>query len=163
MTQKKQEITIVLPESVADMPVRIVRGNGSSEIIMKVSSSDDERMPTMDTKPKYAFVWEYCGYRTVALDEIEWIEADGSYSRLHLTGNRSMIISFNLAVIGRNLPQEDFIQIHRSYIVSIRHVDSKIGNSLKVGDKLLTIGRGYRNSFFNRFIFVGVRRHRSGM
>lgn len=34
MSQKKKQITIVLPDCMADMPVRVVRGNECSEIIV---------------------------------------------------------------------------------------------------------------------------------
>lgn len=162
MTQKKREITISLPECVADMPVRVIRKGECSEIIVEISSANEDRMQVETIKPKYAFVWGSCSHHAVALDDIEWIEADGSYSRLHLTGKRSLIISFNLAVVGRKLPKEDFIQIHRSYIVNLRHVKGKIGNSLNINGTFLSIGRGYKEALFSRFLFLHIeRKHES--
>lgn len=69
-----------------------------------------------------------------------------------------MTVSFNLAVIKKELPANDFVQIHRSYVVNLEHVDYMAGNSLKVGDRLLSIGRGYREAFLDRVIFLGVRK-----
>ena len=54
MTQKKQQITIILPESVADMPVRVVRGKNLREIIVDISPEEENRVCLEDGKPKYA-------------------------------------------------------------------------------------------------------------
>lgn len=69
-----------------------------------------------------------------------------------------MVISFNLATIEKELPNVDFLRIHRSYIINLKHVISLIGNSLNIEGKLITIGRGYREKLLDRFIFLGVRR-----
>ncbi len=69
-----------------------------------------------------------------------------------------MLVSFHLAVIEKNLPSNDFVRIHRSYIVNLKHVTSLVGNSLNIHGKLLTIGREYRDSFHNRFVFLGIRK-----
>lgn len=54
MTQKKQQITIILPESVADMPVRVVRGKDQREIIVDIFPEEENRVCLEDGKPKYA-------------------------------------------------------------------------------------------------------------
>lgn len=69
-----------------------------------------------------------------------------------------MVLSFHLAIIEKELPVSDFMRIHRSYIVNLKHVVSLIGNSLNINGKLLTIGREYREHLLERFIFLGVRR-----
>lgn len=158
MSQKKKQITIVLPDCMADMPVRVVRGNECSEIIVDIRPVDECLMPVEREEPKYALVWKHLGYVKVALDEIEWLEADRGYTVLHLTGGRSMIISFNLSVIRRELPPDNFVQIHRSYVINLMHIESMMGNCVKVGDRLLNIGREYKAAFIGRFIFLGVRK-----
>lgn len=45
MSQKKKQITIVLPSGMADMPVRVVRGNECSEIIVDIRPVDECLMP----------------------------------------------------------------------------------------------------------------------
>lgn len=160
MSQKKQ-ITIVLPDCVADMPVRIVRGTECSEIIVDIRSVDENWIQVEREETKYAFVWKHLGYIKVELDEIEWLEADRGYTILHLAGDHNMVVSFNLTQVGKTLPNNDFIQIHRSYIVNLKHVNGKIGNCMKIGDKLLTIGREYRGIVMSHCLILGVRRKKS--
>ena len=40
------------------------------------------------------------------------------------------------------------IRIHRSRIVNLRHVETLVGNSLKIGNELLAIGRSCRGQCF---------------
>lgn len=161
MSQKKKQITIVLPDCMADVPVRVVRGNECSEIIVDIRPVDEYLMPVEREETKYALVWKHVGFVKVALDEIEWLKADRGYTVLYLTGGRSIIVSFNMSQVGKTLPKNDFIQIHRSYIVNLKHVSGKIGNSLQVGDKLLTIGREYREAVMSHFLILGVRSNKS--
>lgn len=161
MSQKKKQITIVLPDCMTNTPVRVVRGNGCSEIIVDIHPVDEHLRPADPEDVKYALIWRNLGYVKVALDEIEWLEADGGYTILHLTGCRDFTVSFNMTQVGKYLPHNDFIQIHRSYIVNLKHVSGKIGNCLKVGDRLLTIGRMYREIVMSRFVIIGVRRDKS--
>lgn len=83
----------------------------------------------------HPFIWRRNDHLKTSVDEIQWIEVAGSYSRIYLTGGRILVISFNLASVRRKLPESDFIRIHRSRIVNLRHVETLVGNSLKIGKK----------------------------
>jgi len=159
--RNKQYIEITLPEELADLPIQIVRGTDCNKLIIGVQDTEDDANGITyadNTEKKDIFIWRKNDYLKVTMDEILWIEADSGYSTVHLTEERSLTISTNLAVIMRILPAEDFIRIHRSYIVSRRNLKYLVGNSVKVGDALLTIGREYREPFLDRFLFLSVRR-----
>lgn len=159
--KKNLHLAILLPERLADLPIRIIRNSHHEQLVFSLRSPDDEALYADRLERKYVFIWRQTDYVKVALDEIVRIKADRSYSDIRLSGGRSMVISFNLAVVEKELPAEDFIRIHRSCIVNLKHVDSLTGNCLKVGDEALTIGREYRERLLDRFIFLGVRRRKS--
>lgn len=156
--KQKILLEITIPESMSDLPVRIVRGPGCKELLLGLTPADAVLDSGKGSEQKYAFIWRQNDYLKVSLDEILWIEADKSYSIIHLTDKREQTVSFNIAVLRSNLPETDFVQIHRSHIINIRHVGGLMGNSLKVGNMWLTIGREYKHAVFDRFIFLGVRR-----
>lgn len=157
--KEKQSLVIILPEELADLPIQIVRSSGQGQQMLFSILPEGEDMGYTDRlEKKYVFVWHQNDYIKVSLDEILWIEADRSYSKIYLSRGRSLVISFNLAIVERKLPETDFMRIHRSYIVNLKHVVSLIGNSLRINDNLLTIGREYRGRLLDRFIFLGVRR-----
>ncbi len=56
------------------------------------------------------------------LEEIVYCEADGSYTVLHLSGNKIITVSKNLKEFANMLPESDFCRIHHSTIVNMAHV-----------------------------------------
>lgn len=53
--------------------------------------------------------------------EIEWIEAEGNYSRIHLRG-KSLLVRELISALGRQLDADVFVRVHRSAIVHIERV-----------------------------------------
>jgi two-component system, LytTR family, response regulator len=85
----------------------------------------------------------------IAVDEIEWIEADKRCVKLHL-GKRSVILRESIGNMEKRLDPRQFIRIHRSYIVrcsAIREVQRwVVGSWLLVlaGGAKLDVSRNYR-------------------
>jgi two-component system LytT family response regulator len=57
----------------------------------------------------------------VIVDEIEWIEADSYYSRLHVGPKRYMLRE-TIKHLASTLDPKTFVRVHRSAIVNINHV-----------------------------------------
>jgi two-component system, LytTR family, response regulator len=57
----------------------------------------------------------------VAVEEIDWIEAEGNYARLH-AGRRVYDVRETLQVLTEKLDPREFIRIHRSTIVNARRI-----------------------------------------
>ncbi|HEV2129508.1 MAG TPA: LytTR family DNA-binding domain-containing protein [Longimicrobiaceae bacterium] len=83
-------------------------------------------------------------------DEVEWIDAEGNYVRLHV-GKKSYLLRETMSGIEAKLDPERFIRIHRSTIVNIECIKSletlfqgEYVVHLEDGTKL-TSSRGYRD------------------
>ena len=59
--------------------------------------------------------------RFVRAEEVDWIEADRVYARLHL-GKQSFLIRFAMHELERRLDPRRFVRIHRSTIVNLDRV-----------------------------------------
>ncbi|MEG2178328.1 MAG: LytTR family DNA-binding domain-containing protein [Bacteroidales bacterium] len=156
--KEKQRLVIKLPANLEDLPVQIIRGSSNKELVFCFQPEEIHAEYSIPSNKKYFLIWCKDDYLKVMSDEILWIEAEGSYSRIYLTEKRNIIVSFHLSIVGEELPKIDFVRIHRSCIINIRHVVSLVGNSFKIDGKILTIGRNYKEDVFDRFIFIGVRR-----
>ena len=55
------------------------------------------------------------------VEEIDWIEADGYYARLH-AGARTHLYRASLATLEQQLDPDEFVRIHRSTIVRVSRV-----------------------------------------
>lgn len=83
----------------------------------------------------------------VHLADILYVESMREYSNLH-TSARRYVLSTSMQKLSEELPQNRFMRIHRSYIISLHHIQSVKGNMVVVGDKDIPIGASYRKSFF---------------
>lgn len=156
MEKDKVCLLITLPANLTELPIRVVRGD-NQELLCSLVNTDDPIQTIDSCEKKFVFVWSHGAYVRLSMSEIIWLEADGSYTTLHLTGKRKMVLSFSMASALRILPVPDFVRIHRSFVVNVRHIIYMIGNSLKINDQMLPIGREYRKNFLDHFIFLGVR------
>ena len=85
----------------------------------------------------------------VRLDEIEYIEGLKEYVSYY-TREKRIIVLQSLKSIENSLPSNKFIRIHRSYIVPISKIKTLDGNQVQIGEKLIPIGRSYKEEVLRR-------------
>lgn len=79
------------------------------------------------------------------LKEIRYIEALGDYVKIHTqTEARSILSLCSMKCMEERLPEEEFIRVHRSFIVRKRCISAIGANTVVVGDKEIPIGNAYR-------------------
>lgn len=76
-------------------------------------------------RPDTAHLTLKSGYKNVviALTDILYIEAMDNYVRLHLVSGRQQMSQTTLTSLLAQLPADQFVRIHKSFVVSCRHVD----------------------------------------
>lgn len=157
--KRKLQLTINLPGAMAEMLERIIGSSHNKELVLNLDSNEEKGLLGFgEEKRKYAFIWNKDCLEKVPLEEIMWIEADGSYSLFHLTDNRKIMVSYNLSTASKELPPTDFVRIHRSSIVNLKHVDKIIGNTIRLGKVDLAIGRQYKQDLRKKIIIIGLSR-----
>jgi len=80
----------------------------------------------------------------VSRSEVAWVEAQGDYARLH-TAQRTHLIRVSLNELEERWRAVGFMRIHRSHLVSLRHVEQVRLDSgrwtVQVGGRVLTVSR----------------------
>jgi two-component system LytT family response regulator len=100
-------------------------------------------------------------YRFVEVADIDWIEADGNYIRLHL-GKQERLVHKSLQEMEEHLlDPAKFVRIHRSTIVNLSRIASveplfhrELSVALKDGTRLVC-SRRYRPRLQERVYFTG--------
>ncbi len=87
----------------------------------------------------------------IFLDNILYIESLDNYIKV-CTNNGSLICYEKLSGIEQELPAEEFMRIHRSYIVNLGKVKVFTSSYLEIGDRNFTIGRNYKTSVLQRLL-----------
>ncbi len=77
--------------------------------------------PTKD-RLDYIFIPDNYEYRKVKLNEILFIEADGSYIKIS-TRNKAYQISTNLKSFSNQFRHADFIRVSRKHIVNVQYIE----------------------------------------
>ncbi|UTW62829.1 response regulator transcription factor [bacterium SCSIO 12741] len=63
------------------------------------------------------------GYRYIDTLDIECIQADNSYSFVHLTSGEKIIVCRNLKSFENALNQENFMRINRSFLINVNQIE----------------------------------------
>ncbi len=89
-------------------------------------------------------------YFKVKLQDIYYVKGLDNYIRIYTTTG-SIITYMNLKDLISHLPADSFCRIHRSYIVSLRHITYVEKSLVKVSTDTIPIGSSYKKAFFQNF------------
>ncbi|HZE84633.1 MAG TPA: LytTR family DNA-binding domain-containing protein [Puia sp.] len=85
----------------------------------------------------------------VRFEDILFCEGMKDYTQVYLKGKTDPILTLNnLKSFSFKLPPDEFIRVHRSYIVSLSHIDSIARNEIYIGKKIIPIGDSFKDDFY---------------
>ena len=86
----------------------------------------------------------------VMLEEIQWVEAD-DYACKVAVGDKEIFVGQTLGKIGETLSgKSEFMRIHRSFMVNLRHVDQIGDLHIYIGRKQIPISKTLKDELFAR-------------
>lgn len=111
-----------------------------------------ERVEPLQEKPEDDSIVIKSGYKLYKINysDLLYIEGQREYVTFHTTKQRITMLSA-LKDLEEKLPSGQFIRIHKSYIISIKHIDLIDKNILHIADKKLPIGGSYREELLRIF------------
>jgi DNA-binding LytR/AlgR family response regulator len=80
----------------------------------------------------------------VKVSEILYLEKDGNYITVHLK-DRKILIRENMGDIFDLVPAADFLRVHKSYVVAIKHITMIEIHQLVINGERIPIGSTYRD------------------
>jgi DNA-binding LytR/AlgR family response regulator len=83
-------------------------------------------------------------------EDVICLSTEGNYTRIFLTNKSFYMVRSTLAAALKKLPADIFIKIHRSFIVSVYHIDSVHRDYLVVSNENLPIGKQYYRSLIEK-------------
>ena len=78
----------------------------------------------------------------VNLNDILYIESLKDYIKV-ITSIGDYVVHKSLSAITEELPESNFIRVHRSYTISINKIAAIDGNLIELSDRKIPIGRNY--------------------
>ncbi len=115
--------------------------------VLKASRIVDEQNATgsgkATTSPTYVFLKADRKLHKVFLSDIVYIEGLSNYLKIHTT-NGLLVVRETMSDMETLLPSDQFVRVHKSYIVSINHVQYVEGNSISTAKGILPVGEHWR-------------------
>lgn len=121
--------------------------------VLTTTISVPSTLPTAQTINPSEIIFLKSGNDYVKIDRsnIHYIQSDGDYTFVFTEQGRH-ISPQPLKTWLEQLPGAHFCQVHKSYIVCIRHIDKVSGNLIYMGKNRIPIGRTYRKQFYSHHL-----------
>ena len=101
------------------------------------------------TSEEFLYLKEKNLIHKISLHEIIYAESMGDNLTIY-TDKREITCRMTISSLERQLPADTFIRIHRSFIVSVKHITSFSPVSVFIGKKSFSIGSSYRENVLER-------------
>lgn len=83
-------------------------------------------------------------------NQIHYIESLRDFVKIHIDSG-AIISSDTLRSLKESLPADNFLRIHKSYIVNLNKIEFMEGNQVCIKEKKLPIGQSYREEIGKKF------------
>ncbi|MFV0540510.1 MAG: LytR/AlgR family response regulator transcription factor [Aestuariibaculum sp.] len=93
---------------------------------------------------EHIFVKSNLKKRKVYIKDIKWIEALGDYVKL-VTEENSLVVLSTMKAFEKELPEDKFLRIHKSYIVNLDKIDRFNSKNVEVGTHEIPLSRNKKN------------------
>lgn len=127
------------------------RGSPTTEVTEPaVSTSVTEPVEvTEQRKIKSIFVKTEYRLQQIDLDRITYIEGLKDYMKIHLNNGTAPILSLmRLKALEDTLPKEDFVRVHKSFIVRLAAIEAIERNHILIGPSRIPIGDTYQTALY---------------
>ena len=89
----------------------------------------------------------------VDLGEILFLQALDNYAIIQTERNK-LVVSSYLSQLAEKFPPQDFFQVHRSYVVNLKKINSIEGNTVYIGKYEIPISRSNKQAFLTTLKLV---------
>lgn len=103
--------------------------------------------------PEQRFLFVRADYSLLKLDvaDILYIEGLDDYLKIHLQGQRPVVARLTMKAILEKLPAEEFVRVHRSFIVPFSKIEGLRNKTLTVAGTEIPLGSSYEAAVLQRF------------
>jgi DNA-binding LytR/AlgR family response regulator len=109
----------------------------------------EEKKENGEQQDDIVFVKKDSSMIRIRKSDILWAEALGDYSVLY-TDKDKFVLHCTLKVVEEKLPPQDYLRVHRSYIIKIDIIEKVEDNTIFSSRKSIPIGKSYREEVFRK-------------
>ena len=115
-----------------------------NEYFNYIHQSDKKEHQYLYVRSEYSLV-------KIPFAEITYIETLDDYLKIHLQDKKTVLTKMNLKNVMSKLNPNEFVRVHRSYIIPLSRVQSVRGKTISLGSLEIPIGTKYEEDFFKAY------------
>ncbi len=97
--------------------------------------------------PERIFLRSNKKYIQVVVERILYLEASGNYTKV-ITLDEIITIREKISDMLDILPSDNFLQVHKSFIIAVKHVKSIEGNRIRIANDIVPVGKLYKANIY---------------
>ena len=103
-------------------------------------------------EPSSEFIFVKSDYENVKINfsDIKYIESLKDYIKIFTHKDKPILTLSSLKSFEEKLGTQNFIRVHKSFIVSLKHINSVQRNRIIIEDKWIPIGLNYKDDFIKK-------------
>lgn len=114
----------------------------------KLIDLETKQLPSLEVKNDFLFIKSEYKIRRINFSEINYIEGLRDYVKIFLTEEKKPVLSLStLKALEARLPEDRFMRVHRSFIVSLEKVKVIDRNRLVFGEVRIPVTDQYKENF----------------
>lgn len=106
-------------------------------------------------KKDFFFVKTGFQQQKINYNDILYIEGQADYLKI-VTCKENIMTLQNFNNMSEMLPSEEFVRVHKSYMIAIQHIVSIERNRIKIGNTTISVSKTYNKSFFKMLKSKGL-------
>ena len=136
-------------------PIAFERFYRAAEKALNVLENDKNGSPEKNIaaqaeeykQAEYLFIKTEHRIQKVNLRDILYIEGLQNYININTINGRILSLQ-TLKKIEEQLPPKEFVRVHKSFIIALRHITSIERSRINIVDHVIPVGDNYRDSFY---------------
>lgn len=127
---------------------------GADKVYEKMQSDLKSKPASQDTVitsapgEPFFFVKTETRIEKVRFADVLYIEGMGDYWRI-ITPQKKIMSLLNFKKLEEILPQNQFVRVHKSFIIALDKIDNVERNRIKIADRLIPVSETFRKTFFD--------------
>ena len=121
------------------------------QAVAKASEYYNYRKQAGHDTHKFLFIRADYSLLKIALGDILYVEGLDDYLKIHLAGSHPVVARMTMKALLEKLPVNDFIRVHRSYIVPFGRIESYRNKIITIAGVEIPTGSSYEQNFLNHF------------
>jgi DNA-binding LytR/AlgR family response regulator len=117
--------------------------------VEKALSRFEGNRANITSKDKTIFIKTESKLVQINTEDVLWVEALGNYMRIFTPKGKYTILS-TMKDIASKLSAEEFVRVHRSFIVRVDKIETIEDNYILINQKQISIGKAYKEALSKR-------------